>query len=58
MAQSRLHFPLVVLNDGALLVTGGTADNATPQTVSARAERYDPSTNAWTPSGVMNAARR
>jgi N-acetylneuraminic acid mutarotase len=58
MTQARLHFPIVVMSDDTLLVTGGTSNNATSQTVIAGAERYDSSSNTWTSSGVMNSPRR
>jgi N-acetylneuraminic acid mutarotase len=58
MSQGRIHFPLAVMADGTLLVTGGTTSNASPQTVTAGAERYDPVTNTWSPGGIMNSLRR
>jgi N-acetylneuraminic acid mutarotase len=58
MSAARLHFPLVVMTDGSLLVTGGTDTVGSPQTALAGAERYDPSTNTWSSSGVMNSPRR
>jgi N-acetylneuraminic acid mutarotase len=58
MSDGRFHFPLAVMQDGSLLVTGGTTANTSPQTVTAGAERYDPASGAWSSGGVMNAARR
>jgi N-acetylneuraminic acid mutarotase len=53
MATARMSFPAVVLQDGKVLVEGGS----TKSTVLAGAELYDPATGTWSPAGRLAVAR-
>src|SRR5207245_7196093 len=46
----------VLLNDGTVLVTGGTSDEAQGKPI-ASAEIYDPATGLWSSTGRMTAKR-
>lgn len=49
----RADHTATLLNDGTVLVAGGFGDD----TVTARAELFDPATNVFTSTGSMGAAR-
>jgi uncharacterized protein (TIGR03437 family) len=46
-----------LLADGRVLVSGGMVVSGTTASFTNTAEVYDPATNAWTPTGLMNAGR-
>src|SRR5579871_6535017 len=54
MTQSRTGAAAVQLNNGRILITGGTDANGKPL---ATTEMYDPTTGAFTASTSMNVAR-
>ena len=54
MTQGRSGAAAVLLNDGRVLITGGTDNSGVPQ---ATAEVYNPATGAFTASAAMNAPR-
>jgi N-acetylneuraminic acid mutarotase len=57
MTDARQAAAAALLDDGTVLVTGGESARSGGE-VLASAERYDPSTDAWTPAGTLAAARK
>jgi hypothetical protein len=54
MATARASFGAVVLANGKVLVAGGTTGGV----IITECEIYDPATNSWSSTGLMNVARQ
>ena len=57
MAVPRFLHAATLLNDGKILITGGTTDNAGGGVATANAELYDPTTGVFTTVGSMFSDR-
>jgi hypothetical protein len=60
MATPRMLHTATLLNNGKVLVVGGTTKNGTPSAPTithASAEIYDPVANTWSPAAAMSAPR-
>jgi len=61
LATDRLHHTATALRDGTVLVVGGNSGSGARLDVGAsavaRAERYDPATDRWSPAGDLAQAR-
>src|SRR4051812_27296457 len=53
MYRPRKNHIATLLNDGKVLITGGTASDTSGTEV----EVYDPATNTWTPANPMSTSR-
>jgi hypothetical protein len=57
MADARILHTATLLNDGKVLITGGTRDGGGGGAAIASAELYDPPTGTFSPTGSMNTDR-
>jgi N-acetylneuraminic acid mutarotase len=57
MIVARVMHSATLLNDGKVLITGGTDDNAGGGAAVADAELYDPATGSFAPTGAMHTDR-
>ena len=57
MGTLRFSHTAILLQDGKVLVAGGTGPGNTPIPPLSSAELYDPTTGVWTPTGSLTKAR-
>ncbi|MEI9986800.1 MAG: kelch repeat-containing protein [Aliidongia sp.] len=55
MSTARALHTATLLNNGKVLVVGGTTDGST---ITDNVDIYDPSTNSWAPAAPLNTARQ